>query len=241
MKAMILAAGLGTRLRPHTNTTPKALIKVGEKTMLQRVAEKLIDAGASDIVVNIHHHPAQMKASINKLKIPGVRFHISDETDLLLDTGGGIKTARHLLDGDQAFIVYDIDILCDIDLNMMLKEHTVSGALATLAVSDRDASRYFLWKEGLLCGWQHVDNDETVLCHKNGLIRGMEKKAFSGIHILEPAIFNLMDEIGVFSIKDVYLRLASNHPIACFEHDHHAWIDIGTPEKLAHARKYFDT
>ena len=242
MKAMILAAGLGTRLRPYTNTTPKALIKVGAKTMLQRVAEKLIDAGASDIVVNIHHHAAQMKSFINKLKYPGVRFHISDETDLLLDTGGAIKKARHLLDGNQAFFVYNIDILCDIDLKMMLKVHTNSGPLATLAVSGRDASRYFLWKEGLLCGWQQVDTGETVLCHKNGLISGgMEKKAFSGIHILEPAIFNLMDEIGVFSIKDVYLRLASNHPIACFEHDHHAWIDIGTPEKLAHARKYFDT
>jgi NDP-sugar pyrophosphorylase family protein len=284
MRAMILAAGLGTRLRPYTNTTPKALLKVGEKTMLQIVSEKLIDAGASDIVVNIHHHAAQMRSSINKLEYPGVNFHISDETDLLLDTGGGIKKARHLLDGNQAFLVYNIDILCDIDLRMMLKSHTNSGALATLAVSDRDASRYFLWKEGLLYGWQHADTGETILCHKKGVvernmhsrhhedntksrpgsssdehpatINGEEqpetiqyqhyaaafiKKAFSGIHILEPAIFDLIDETGVFSIKDVYLRLAGNHPIACFEHDHKTWIDIGTPEKLARAREHFET
>jgi N-acetyl-alpha-D-muramate 1-phosphate uridylyltransferase len=284
MKAMILAAGLGTRLRPYTNTTPKALLKVGDKTMLQIVSEKLIDAGVSDIVINVHHHAAQMISAINELKYPGIRFHISDETDLLLDTGGGIKKARHLLDGNQAFLAYNIDILCNIDLKMMLKTHTSSGALATLAVSNRMASRYFLWKEGLLCGWQHADNGETILCHKKGVVvRNMHsrqheditkshtgsspedhpatmnsekqpetiqfqhhattfvRKAFSGIHILEPAIVDLIDETGVFSIKDVYLRLAGNHPITCFEHDHKTWIDIGTPDKLARAREHFDT
>ncbi len=281
---MILAAGLGTRLRPYTNTTPKALLTVGEKTMLQIVSEKLIDAGVSDIVVNVHHHAEQMKSAIHNLQHPGIRFHISDETDLLLDTGGGIKKARHLLDGNQAFLVYNIDILCDIDLKMMLTTHTNSGALATLAVSNREASRYFLWKQGLLYGWQHTETGETILCHKKGVVEEnmhsrhqkdntksrpgspsdehpatindeeqpetiqyqhyeatFVKKAFSGIHILEPAIFDLIDETGVFSIKDVYLRLAGNHPITCFEHDHKTWIDIGTPEKLARARKSYNS
>jgi N-acetyl-alpha-D-muramate 1-phosphate uridylyltransferase len=284
MKAMILAAGLGTRLRPYTDSTPKALITIGEKTMLQIVTEKLIDAGVTEIVVNIHHHAEIMRTSINELNYSGVRFHISDETDTLLDTGGGIKNARDLLDDGQAFFVYNIDILCDINLKLLLEAHRNTKALATLAVSDREASRYLLWKNRLLCGWQNVSTGETILCTKQGNISGfvdtpkntgendsepekisarkiylynrsgdlvpdnpqydlsrMKKKAFSGIHIVESAIFDLISETGVFSIKDVYLRLAGNHHIACFDHNHKTWFDIGTPEKLAHAREHFDT
>ncbi len=279
MIAMILAAGLGTRLKPHTDTRPKALMQVGGKTMLQRVSEKLISSGVTDIVINIHHHEQQMRSFIDSMKYPGVRFHISDETALLLDTGGGIKKAWPLLRGEHPFIVYNIDILCDVDLNKMLEAHQRKGVLATLAVSDRTATRYLLWKNGLLCGWENASTGETIVCntpshndpqaqdgikgsgkHTDGNARsqsahhqsttnitpgqaihsGIERKAFSGIHVIEPAMIELMNETGVFSIKDVYLRLASTHPIACFQHDHHAWIDIGTPEKLDHARTYYE-
>ncbi len=280
MKAMILAAGLGTRLKPYTDTRPKALMQVGGKTMLQRVSEKLISSGVTDIVINIHHHEQQMRSFIDSMKYPGVRFHISDETALLLDTGGGIKKAWSLLRGDHPFIVYNIDILCDIDLNKMLEAHKRLGALATLAVSDRTATRYFLWKNSLLCGWENASTGETIMCNTpishdepqaqdgikgsgkhtdenshsqsashqspQNILQGLhiqtdiERKAFSGIHVIEPAIIELMKETGVFSIKDVYLRLASTHPIAYFQHDHHTWIDIGTPERLHHARKYYE-
>lgn len=236
---MILAAGLGTRLQPLTNTIPKALMTVGGKTMLELVSEKLIQAGITDIVVNIHHHAQQMRSFIRQMQYPGVKFHISDETTLLLNTGGGIKKARQLLDGDQAFFVYNIDIISDIDLGSMLETHRNTGALATLAVSKRKASRYFLWENGFLSGWQNVDTGETIEVPAGQNQRehtDRERKAFSGIHIIEPAIFNLMDEKGIFSVVDVYLRLAATHPIACFEHNHQAWFDIGTPEKLHKAQ-----
>lgn len=239
MKALILAAGLGTRLRPFTDTMPKALARVGGKTVLEIIAEKLIAAGVTDIVVNVHHLAPLMKNFIAGLHYPGVGFHISDETDCLLDTGGGILKARPLLEGDEPFWVYNADILADINLKGMHATHLLSGALATLAVSRRNATRVFLWENDLLAGWENLISGEKILCQPGRQPHDMEQKAFSGIHLLSPDIFSLLTETGAFSIKDVYLRLAADLPVGCYTHEPEVWMETGTPESLERARRAY--
>lgn len=234
MKAMIFSAGIGKRLHPISEHTPKALVEIGGKPMLQRLAEKLTTLGVREIVVNIHHHAEKMRAFIAQLNYPGVRFILSDETSLLLDTGGGLLKAKDHLMGEEPIILHNVDVLSDIDLQKMLDYHTSQGALATLAVSQRSTSRYFLWNNNRLAGWENIHTNQRILCdQKPG--QQLERKAFSGIHIIQPSLLNLIVEQGVFSINEVYLRLASQYPILAFEHDPAYWADIGTPQKLAHA------
>ena len=232
---MIFAAGLGTRLDPVTRNTPKALMEVGGKPLLLWVAEKLMAAGVKDIVVNIHHHAEKIRQYVNKLDFKGVRFHLSDETDLLLDTGGGLKKAMPVLDGDEAFFLYNADVLSNIDLDDMWDYHHRQNAVATLAVSKRKSSRYFLFEDDRLAGWQNERNNKQVLV-KNIDANKTSKLAFSGIHLVSPEIFGLIEETGSFSIKDLYLRIAAHHKITGYDHDPEGWMDIGTPEKLRKAR-----
>ena len=173
MKAIILAAGLGSRLRPLTDNTPKALIEVGGKPLLLHAAEKLIAAGVSDIVVNIHHHGNMIQEFIEQLEYPGVKFHISDETDELLDTGGALKKAAPLLQGTAPFFIYNADILAGIDLKEMLAKHQKEKPLATLAVTRRQSSRFFLWNNGLLTGWINKRTGEQLWC-RPGNARNVE-------------------------------------------------------------------
>ncbi len=231
MKAIILAAGLGSRLRPLTDNTPKALIEVGGKPLLLHAAEKLIAAGVSDIVVNIHHHGNMIQEFIEQLEYPGVKFHISDETDELLDTGGALKKAAPLLQGTAPFFIYNADILAGINLKEMLAKHQQEKPLATLAVTCRQSSRYFLWKDGQLAGW----TKHSTANPGSATFDGMEKLAFSGIHLADPSLLRLITETGRFSIKDLYLRLAPHHRIIPYLHDHRFWADTGTPEKLKQA------
>lgn len=240
MKAMILAAGLGTRLLPVTETLPKALVEVGGKPVLELITRKLAAAGVHEIVVNIHHHAGLMRSYLSGLQIPGVTFHISDETDCLLDTGGGMWAARQLLQGEEAFFLYNGDILCDIDLRAMLSHHRREQALVTLAVSTRPTSRCFLWDAGQLAGWQHTETGETIRSKPDDTDPGRYRRmAFSGIALIEPRMFGLITERGVFSTKEVYLRLAASHKIACFVHDHSRWAETGSHTGLARARELF--
>lgn len=239
MKALILAAGLGTRLRPFTDTMPKALAEVGGKTVLEIIAERLIAAGVTHIVVNVHHLAPLMKSFIAGLHYDGVSFYISDETEGLLDTGGGILKARPLLKDDEPFWVYNADILADIDLGSMRTAHLKSGAIATLAVSNRKATRVFLWENGLLAGWENLVSGEQILCKPGKQLHNLEQKAFSGIHLLSQDIFSLITETGAFSIKDVYLRLAADMPVGCYTHEAEVWMETGTPESLERARRKY--
>lgn len=233
MKAMIFAAGLGTRLKPLTDQLPKALIPVSGKPMLQWVIEKLIKAGVDICVINVHHHASQIKSFISKLSYPGVQFHISDESQQLMDTGGGLVKAASLLEGGP-FFVYNADVLCDIDLKAMLEMHRKHRPLATLAVSERPSTRQFLWHEGLLAGWENSSTGETVRC--SGFDdKDLKKLAFSGIHVVEPLFFSLVGDEGPFPVTEAYLKLASSYAIRCFEHDSRYWADAGTPEKLEKA------
>jgi len=234
-KAMIFAAGLGTRLSPLTDDKPKALVEVGGKSMLQRTIETLLDANVEEIVINIHHFADLLRKTINEYKYTGVRFHISDESNMLLDTGGGLLKASDFLHNTEPFIVHNVDIISNINLKDMYKKHIDEQALATLAVSSRNSTRGFLWYENRLCGWQNIQTGTEIKCYSTPL--PPQVLAFSGVHIINPAIFPEITETGKFSINQVYLRLAFQHKIIAYEHDASHWADLGTTEKIARAEK----
>lgn len=234
MKAMILAAGLGTRLKPFTDKHPKALVMVNGKTLLERNIAYLSNAGVKEIIINVHHFADQLIAAISSYERPGIKLFISDETDEVLETGGGLKKVRHFFEEDTgAFILMNADILTDLDLLQMKQVHDRSHSLATLAVTQRSTSRYLLFNcVNLLCGWRN---------EKTGEQKGEDggKKAFSGIHIISPGIFPLITEHGKFSMIDLYLRLAPDHAIQAFDHSDSRFIDVGKPESIAEAKKLF--
>ncbi len=235
---MIFAAGMANRLKPISLKTPKALVRLGEKTMLEIVAAKLVRCGVKTLVVNIHHHHAQMEEFIKQLSLPNAEILISDESDQLLDTGGGLKKARNYLDGNEPIILHNVDVLSDVNLTSMIALHKQKQALATLAVSQRKTSRYFKVSQNRLVGWANISTGKEINC-----IEVKKKRqllvAFSGIQVISPEFMSLITEEGSFSLTSVYLRLATANPIYCFEHEASNWIDVGTPEKLKNAREAF--
>ncbi len=236
MKAMILAAGVGNRLRPLTDSTPKALVEVNGKSMLEIVLRRLIQAGCDAVVINLHHLAGQVIAFLEKKKYFGIRVEISHEAELL-DTGGGLKKVAFFFDEKKPFILHNVDVLSDIDLHQMLLFHKEGSALATLAVQTRSSSRYFLFdKVGRLCGWESTTESRKQW---SGLpFEEAERLAFCGVHIISPAIFPLMQESGVFSINQVYLRLAGNgEKIQAFRADAYYWRDMGRLRTLELARQ----
>ncbi len=233
-KAMILAAGLGTRLQPLTNTLPKALVELEGKTLLQRAVDKLTGAGITFIVINIHHFPQLMRAAIDQLDTKGAQIVISDESEKLLDTGGGLLKAVDHFRGEEPFVVHNVDIISDVDLQDMLQAHLRENALATIAVSRRETQRYFLWDNNRLCGWKNLQTGQTIQCYTPQ--QEPEQLAFSCIHIINPRIFSLINEAGAFSINKVYLRLAEKHHILAYRHNPAYWADVGSLEKLKSAR-----
>ncbi|MBN1637778.1 MAG: nucleotidyltransferase family protein [Ignavibacteriales bacterium] len=230
MKAMILAAGLGTRLRPITDKIPKALVTIKNKTLLEITIEKLKKTGIREIVINVHHFPDLIINYIKQNKYFNIRIEISNERNNLLDTGGGIKKAEWFLRNDD-FIVHNIDIISDIDIIQMYEFHKSQNALATVAVKNRETQRYFLFDDEMnLCGWKNIKTNEIKI------VKGTETKliplAYSGIQILSPKIFDLMTESGKFSIVDTYIRLAQSCTIKAFRHDDFQWYDVGKIDVL---------
>ena len=244
MKAMIFAAGLGTRLRPLTNDRPKALVEVGGKTMLERVITKLAEAGFDDITVNIHHFGEKIIEFLELNENFGLNIHISDERDMLLDTGGGILKAQPFLDGDEPFLVHNADILTDIDLNAMYQRHVESGAMATVLVKDRITSRYFVFDDDYrLQGWINKSTGETrpaAFVQREGL----NELAFGGIHVISPSIFEPLEEYSQgqakFSITPFYVDECHTHLIKGYIQDSpYTWLDVGKPETLKDAELMF--
>lgn len=234
---MILAAGLGTRLRPLTDERPKALVELAGKTLLEITLARLRSFGVTEVIVNVHHFADQVVAYLGANHNFGMHVEISREDHLLLDTGGGLKKAAwfFLQDGsDQPFLLHNVDVLSDIDLARMLQAHREAGALATLAVQRRDSSRQLLFDQtGQLCGRRkgREKNDEVVRPSEV-----LEPLAFSGIHVISPRLLSLMTEDGVFSIIDTYLRLAAaGEKIHAFRADEYYWRDLGKPENIAQA------
>jgi MurNAc alpha-1-phosphate uridylyltransferase len=236
-KAMILAAGLGTRFKPWTDQHPKALAPVNGKSLLQRNIEYLQRYGIREVVINVHHFSGQIIAALEANKGWGSLYTISDETTEVLETGGGLKKARPLLE-DGAFVLMNVDILTDMDLGAMISDHFRHRPLATLAVTGRSTSRYFLFNDkDELCGWRNVQTGQERLARPD---QGqLIQKAFSGIHIIDPAIFPLLGRDGKFSMVDVYLDLATGHAIRGFDHSHSKLIDVGRPASAEKAAVLF--
>jgi NDP-sugar pyrophosphorylase family protein len=238
MKAMILAAGLGTRLRPLTNDRPKALVEIGGRTLLEITLTRLRDFGIDDVIVNVHYFGEMILDYLKANNDFGMHIEVSRE-DVLLDTGGGLKKAAHFFEGsngDEPFILHNVDVISTIDLARMTQFHLEHKALATLAVQDRETSRYLLFDERLqLCG-RRAGHDG-----KPELVRPSPKEealAFSGIHVISPRLLRLMTEEGIFSMIPTYLRLAAQgETILAFRADEYYWRDLGRPENVAQAAR----
>ena len=236
MKAMILAAGLGTRFKPWTDKHPKALAIINGKSLLQRNIEYLQGAGIYEVVVNVHHFADQIEDAISKNKGWGSDIIISDERDVVLETGGGLmKASKFLKDG--SFVLMNVDILTGLNLGKMIEFHRQLMPLATLATTGRKTSRYFMFDHlDDLCGWMNVKTGEEKIMRETADRR---LKAFSGIHVIDPRIFSLVKFEGKFSMVDVYLSLASEEIIKSFDHSDTAFIDVGRPEAVAEAERMF--
>jgi NDP-sugar pyrophosphorylase family protein len=238
-KAMIFAAGLGTRFKPWTDRHPKALALVNGKSLLQRNIEYLQQYGIDDIIVNVHHFADQIVHALDENKGWGSRVTISDETDMVLETGGGLKKAMRWLK-DAPFVAMNVDILTDLDLGSMIRAHFQHGPLATLAVTDRETSRYFLFDaDSRLRGWRNVKTGQERWAGAVPPRVIVMQKAFSGVHVIDPALFPLMKQEGKFSMVDVYLDVAAGHPVRGFDHSGSRLIDVGKPESVAQAEKLF--
>ncbi|MDD3038212.1 nucleotidyltransferase family protein [Bacteroides sp.] len=242
MKAMIFAAGLGTRLKPLTDTMPKALVPIAGRPMLEYVILKLKASGFTEIVINIHHFGDQILDFLKANQNFGLIIHISDERDFLLDTGGGIKKARPFFENsDEPFLIHNVDILSDINLKELYDYHIQKDSVATLLASRRKTSRYLLFdEEKKLCGWINKDTEQVKpegFYYDETLYR---EYAFSGIHVLSPTIFRLMDAPcweGKFSIMDFYLATCRQADFTGYLTDNLQLIDIGKPETLAYAEE----
>ncbi|HET8967789.1 MAG TPA: nucleotidyltransferase family protein [Candidatus Acidoferrum sp.] len=236
MRAMILAAGLGTRLRPLTDNKPKALVAVGGRSLLEITLARLRTLGITKVIVNVHHFAEMMEAYLKENNSFGMRVEVSRE-DVLLDTGGGLKKAAWFFvedGGDEPFLLHNVDVISTIDLRQIVEEHKRNDALATLAVQERKSSRQLLFDErGQLCG-RRIGRDpvgEIVRPAKR-----LQPLAFSGIHVISPRLLELMTEDGVFSIIETYLRLAAaGERIQAFRADQYYWRDLGKPESIQQA------
>lgn len=235
---MILAAGLGTRLRPHTDDRPKALVEVAGRTLLELALARLRASGIRDVIINTHHFADMLADYLHAHANFGMKIEISRE-EVLLDTGGGLKQAAHFFLGaggnaEEPFLLHNVDVLSDINFSSMLSFHLENRALATIAVQDRPTSRYLLFDEHeQLCGRRAGANGTLELVRDETQVQA---RAFSGIHIISPRIFSLMNEQGVFSIIPVYLRLAGlGERIIGFPADSYYWRDLGRPEHIAAA------
>jgi len=226
MKAMILAAGLGTRLRPLTDMIPKALVKYKGTTLLEHAIRHLGQNGVKEIIVNVHHHAEQVIDFLNVNKNFGMNITISDETGQLLDTGGGLKKAGWFFTGSRPFIVRNVDIISDLDLRKVHEHHSCSGAMTTLVVRSRETSRYLLFdSSGLLCGWENRITGEKIITRQpEGKLRSL---AFSGIQVISPEIFDLITEEGTFPVIGLFLRLSGDHKIVAFTDNNSVWLDVG--------------
>ncbi|MDD3624990.1 MAG: nucleotidyltransferase family protein [Proteiniphilum sp.] len=241
MKAMIFAAGLGTRLRPLTDTLPKALVPISGKPLLQHTIEKLKRAGFDEIIINIHHFGQQIIDFVAENQSFGIRIEFSDERDKLLDTGGGIKKAAWFFNDGEPFLVHNVDILSNIDLRELLAFQKGSSSVATLVCSKRQTSRYLLFEgSGHLRGWINKKTGETKPPYPHINPSDYQELAFSGIHILQPAILDRMQEWpDAFSVIDFYIGICHENIISSYTPSGLQTIDAGKPETLSGAERFF--
>lgn len=236
MKAMIMAAGKGTRLGRITETIPKVLLDINGKSLLRHAVENCTGAGFADIIINIHHLAGQVEQEIERLRKDGYKITISDERDKLLETGGGLYKARDFFD-KSPFLLFNADTITDLDLSVLYRYHLDMKGLATLAVRNRPGKRFLLVnQEGLLKGWCNKVTGERIITGEE--TEPLTEIAFSGRHIISPGIFKYMNE-GVYTMTALYLHLADSHRIVTYREDGGYWLTVGTPEDLENVRNFF--
>ncbi len=235
MEAMIFSAGLGTRLQQFTCDRPKALVEINGKTLLEININRLISYGFNHIVINIHHFADQMVEFLNNHTF-NAKIFISDERNELLDTGGGLLKALPLFSRKNPILLHNVDVLSNLNLTDVYHSHLKSSAMASLAVSKRDTSRYFLFCEDRLCGWKNYSTGQIISDISN---EGQFKElAFSGIHVINPDLCQFVKHTGKFSMTELYLDTYQNFEIKSYVHDAKDWLDVGTPKTLEMARTF---
>lgn len=236
MKAMIFAAGMGTRLQPFTDNHPKALAQVNGVPLLERNIKYLQSYGINDFVINIHHFGGQILAFLAENDNFGANIEISNESDELLETGGGLLFARRFLENEKTFLIMNVDILTDLNITNFINIHELKGGMVTLAVSDRDSTRKLMFNDKMyLKGWKNLTtNKKTVV----GGIFKLRELAFSGVHCVNSEIFTKITRTGKFSIMDEYLDLMKEDIIIGYQHTANL-VDVGKPESVAEAEKLF--
>lgn len=234
MKAMIFAAGLGSRLKPLTENTPKALLEVRGMPLIEHQILKLKKSGFTTIVINLHHFPEKIIEFIKSKKYFGVEIIFSNESEELLETGGGLKkAARFFQDETEPILLHNVDVISDLDPFEIIRYHKKNHALATLFVQQRTSSRYLLFDRKMqLCGWKNERTAEEIIKVAG---QAMQKLAFNGIHVISPKILDLISQSGKFSIIDTYLQLAADHKILGYMNDKAVYLDVGKPESLTEA------
>lgn len=239
MEALLLAAGLGTRLQPLTNDRPKALVEVEGHTLLEYAIRNLTKHGVTHIVVNVHHF-AEKVCDFMASHSWEVPISISHEEDLLLDTGGGLKKAASLFSGNDPILIHNVDIVSNINLSEMLEKHQKAHTIATLAVSERTTARQLLFNDNQqLIGWHNSTSDTYLWTNTKESSKYFKKLAFSGIAIIEPELTNLLPECDhPYPIIPEYLKIAEKHPVNCFIHPADNWLDVGKPETLQQASTF---
>lgn len=239
MRAMILAAGLGTRLKPLTDTIPKALIKINNFTLLELQIRKLISEGIDKIIINVHHFSDQIISYLKLNNFFDCDISISDETNKLLDTGGGLKKSSHFFSDGKPFLVYNVDIISDISLKKLMDYHDSSGCSATLAVMNRKSTRKFLFDDSKrLCGWMDEKTGRRVIVNK--FTGELVPYSFSGIQIINPELFKYFPDKEVFSLIEFYLSAADKEKVGCYIHDEDYWLDLGKIENIKKAETDFE-
>jgi MurNAc alpha-1-phosphate uridylyltransferase len=235
MKAMIMAAGRGTRLGKITETIPKVLVNINGKSLLQRAAEACVRDGFDDIIINVHYLADMVEEEIRRLNRSGFRITVSDERELLLENGGGLFKARDFFDKNP-FLLYNADIISDLNLTALYQYHKKNNGLATLAVRNREGNRFLLVNsEGVLRGWCNRATGETII--PDPISEKLSEFGFSSIQIIEPEIFNYMKD-GIYTIVDLYLQLVSSRKIVTYRCDDGYWFNVGTPENLENVRRF---
>jgi len=238
MRAMIFAAGLGTRLRPLTDDRPKAMVELRGMPLLEITIRRLRYFGYRQIIINVHHYSKMIVDFLAQKKNFGIEITVSDETSMVLETGGGLQKAQWFFD-DEPFLVHNVDILTNLNYHELLKFHTNNNAIATLATRQRETSRYLLFdNNNVLAGWKNIKTGEVKM--SKGQETQTHPLAFSGIHVIDPKLFVHFTSSGKFSIIDTYLHVAKTENIVGFDHTKGIWLDVGKPEALKKGDEVLD-
>ena len=237
MKAMIFAAGLGTRFKPWTDRHPKALALVNGRSLLQHNIEYLQKYGITDVVVNVHHFADQVIEAVKKNKGWGSHVMISDEREEVLETGGGLLKAKDLLQDGEPFVTLNADFLTDLNISNLIEFHKEKKSLISFGITNRKTSRYFLFdEENRLCGWRNINTGEEKISIAK---KNLKEMAYSCVVVFQPEIFDLVPQRGKFSLVETYLSLAAKYPIYGYDHSGDKLVDVGKPESVIIAEQLF--